>query len=189
LCNAIEADAFSDLPIAHHDKKLIILIGSTLGNLVDQDLSHFLSMLNKTLKIGEHFLITVDTCNDQALLKAYYDNTYLKELCLNVMRCLKDQILYDQKFDPELFSFKYHWNTEKGQVELRLQAEAMQHFMLENQPIVIAKSQEYHILTSRKFSIESLSKLAEQYGFRVTFTHSIENNYMLLAVLEKVSEV
>lgn len=187
-CNAIEADAFYNLPIAHNDNKIVMLIGSTLGNLVDNDLSHFLKMLNGCLKLGEHFLFTVDTCHDEALLKAYYDNIYLKELCLNIMRFLKDKALADQHFNPELFSLVYNWNKEKEQVELSLKAEASQGLMLDGEPISIEKEQSYHVLTSRKFSIQSISKLAEQYGFKLSFSYSIPNNHMLLAAIEKVTD-
>ncbi|WP_293277677.1 L-histidine N(alpha)-methyltransferase, partial [Microcoleus sp. PH2017_14_LAR_D_A] len=55
--------ALAQLPPAELGNRMVIFLGSTLGNLTDRERSSFLTQIQQALQPGEFFLLGVRNCN------------------------------------------------------------------------------------------------------------------------------
>lgn len=63
------------LPLVHSlSPLLLVFLGSTVGNLDDDELRAFLDMVSDALKPGDHFLLGVDAVKDAGVLEAAYND-------------------------------------------------------------------------------------------------------------------
>ncbi len=103
-------------------RRLVVFLGSTIGNLDPAERHAFLSLVQRGLGPGDTLLLGTDLVKDPARLVAAYDDSagVTAEFNRNVLRVLNRALGAD--LDPDDFDHVARWNAEEEQVEMRLRA-------------------------------------------------------------------
>jgi L-histidine N-alpha-methyltransferase len=103
-------------------RRLVALLGSTIGNLVPAERAAFLGELRDTLEPGDALLLGTDLVKDPDALVAAYDDRagVTAEFNRNVLRVLNRHL--DADFDPDNFAHVARWDAEHEWIEMRLRA-------------------------------------------------------------------
>ena len=103
-------------------RRLIALLGSTLGNYPPQQRAVFLRRLAGSMHDGEALLLGLDLVKDPARLVAAYDDSggVTAEFNRNVLRVLNRELAAE--FDPLRFDHVALWDPESEWIEMRLRA-------------------------------------------------------------------
>ncbi len=104
-------------------RRLIALVGSTLGNYPPGPRAGFLAGLAAGMQEGDTLLLGLDLVKDAARLVAAYDDAagVTAEFNRNVLRVLNRELGAD--FDPSAFTHVAVWNPDAEWIEMRLRAE------------------------------------------------------------------
>ncbi|APB33444.1 hypothetical protein GlitD10_1124 [Gloeomargarita lithophora Alchichica-D10] len=178
--------ALHHLPPAFQ-QRLLIFLGSTIGNLSPQEEAIFLQQIQQNLTPGDYFLLGVDLQKDVNILSsAYNDNQRITaEFNLNILHHLNHK--FNGNFNPENFQHWAFYNQELNQIEMHL-------ISLENQAIklfdlgleVILMAQEtIRTEISRKFDIRLLTKQLNHCGLPVQRVWQDERGWFALVLCQK----
>jgi L-histidine Nalpha-methyltransferase len=116
------ADSLGELP-GEPGRRLLIFLGSTIGNLEVAERRRFLERLRKAFAPGDHFLLGADLVKDAGRLVAAYDDeagvtaAFNRNLVTVLGRELKATGLR-----PDDFGHVATWNSAQSRIEMRLRA-------------------------------------------------------------------
>jgi L-histidine Nalpha-methyltransferase len=107
-------------------RRLVIFLGSTIGNLTPGPRARFLSALSDTLQPGDALLLGTDLVKDTGrLLRAYDDAAGITALFnKNVLAVVNREL--DADFDIDAFEHVARWNAEQERIEMWLRASTSQ---------------------------------------------------------------
>lgn len=177
-------DGLNYLKTISNNKKLVLFLGSNIGNFNQLQTSAFLKKLSKSLNIDDYVLIGYDLKKDDDVLnKAYNDSSGLtKDFNLNLLARMNAEL--GANFDLKKFKHYGFYNPALGAMESYIIA-------LEEQAIYIAalqktmhfeKFEPLHLECSFKFSLPHMNKLATQSGFEVEANFSDQQHYFIDAL-------
>jgi L-histidine N-alpha-methyltransferase len=108
-------------------RRLVVFLGSTIGNLTPQPRARFLASLSAVLAPGEHLLLGTDLVKDtDRLVRAYDDSAGVTAAFnRNVLAVINREL--DADFDVEAFDHVARWNSAEERIEMWLRARAAQH--------------------------------------------------------------
>lgn len=112
--------------LPHGGRRLVALLGGTLGNLPPFERTAFLGELHRVLAPGEQLLVGVGLVTDPAVMISAYDDAagVTAEFNRNMLHVLNDRLGAD--FDPLAFAHLAVWDPDLEWIEMRLAAtEAM----------------------------------------------------------------
>ena len=115
---------------------------------------------------GDYLIMGIDFNQDAKSLDAAYNNYWLEQLALNIMRRLKELVAADN-FNPEAFDFVYNWNTGKRTVEISLKAQIDQEIIIEEEHFLIRTGDSFHLINSKKFVTEEVEELMRVNNFKI----------------------
>jgi L-histidine Nalpha-methyltransferase len=121
--HGVVGDFIADLrSVPKVGRRLVVLLGGTVGNFEPDDRRRFLAALADTLDEGEHFLVGTDLVKDEETLVAAYDDAagVTAAFELNALRVL-NRVL-DADFDPDGFDYVAAWVPQASRIEMRLRA-------------------------------------------------------------------
>ncbi len=182
--HGIVADYFTGL---NHLKKissnpkLVLFLGSNIGNFKKQQSAEFLKRLWLSLNESDHVLIGYDLKKDTLTLnKAYNDSDGLtKAFNLNLLNRMNKSLGAD--FDVSKFEHYGFYNPTVGAMESHL-------ISLEKQTVYIAalekqvdfeKFETMHLESSFKFTLAEIAHLASDNGFAMKQNFSDANDYFI----------
>jgi L-histidine N-alpha-methyltransferase len=167
----IVADYSNDLPElrALREQKLVLFIGSTIGNFEPDEAVQFLQRVRHSLSPGDALLLGVDLVKDADVLHAAYNDTqgvtakFNKNMLVRINRELGGQ------FDPEAFEHVAFWNPAMSRIEMHLESRFEQNVLVRDLGRVfhLAEGERIHTENSYKFSSETMSRLVHASGFRM----------------------
>ena len=104
--------------------RLVVFLGSTIGNLLPPERAVFLAELRDTLNPGEWLLLGTDLVKDPGVLVAAYDDAagVTAQFNRNVLAVLNREL--GANFDVETFEHVAIWDAENEWIEMRLRATA-----------------------------------------------------------------
>src|ERR1700742_338669 len=107
-------------------KRLVVFLGSTIGNLTQGPRADFLSTLSDTLQPGDSLLLGTDLVKDTGRLVRAYDDSagVTAQFNRNVLAVVNREL--DADFDPSAFEHVARWNTDEDRIEMWLRASAAQ---------------------------------------------------------------
>lgn len=149
------------------DRRLVIFLGGTLGNLGPQEARDFLLHLGQGLEPGDYFLLGVDRIKPVARLEAAYNDSQgvTAEFNRNILRVVNRTTGGD--FDPRAFRHRAFYDVEKHRIEMRLVAEIPQTVHLPGIDLTFDLAAGEEILTeiSTKYDQEKAESLLAETGF------------------------
>ena len=158
------ADALGGLP-GEPGQRLLIFLGSTIGNLEVPERQEFLERLRTALAPGDHFLLGADLVKDVGRLVAAYDDAAGVTAAFN--RNLIAVLVRDLDavgVGPEDFDHVARWNPDRSRIEMRLRARRLirAYFALLEKEWRLETGEEMLTEISTKFRLADLrAELAE----------------------------
>jgi L-histidine Nalpha-methyltransferase len=152
--------ALAQLPPRIIENRMLMFLGSTMGNLDDQSRDIFLTQVQQALQPGEFFLLGVDLQKPINILEAAYNDSQgvTAAFNLNVLSHLNDR--FDGNFNLALF------NPIASQIEMHLESLTDQTVTLKALDLKISLRSKETIRTeiSRKFSLPDISDRLANHG-------------------------
>ncbi|OBA98364.1 dimethylhistidine N-methyltransferase [Mycobacteriaceae bacterium 1482268.1] len=103
-------------------RRLVVFLGSTIGNLTPGPRADFLSTLSQTLQPGDALLLGTDLVKDtDRLVRAYDDSAGVTaRFNRNVLAVVNREL--DADFDLDAFEHVARWNADEERIEMWLRA-------------------------------------------------------------------
>jgi L-histidine Nalpha-methyltransferase len=153
--------ALANLPSRIIQNRMLIFLGSTMGNLDDRSCDLFLTQVQQALQPGEFFLLGVDLQKPIDVLEAAYNDArgVTADFNLNVLRHLNRRFHGD--FNLDNFSHLAFFNSTASQIEMHLKSSIAQTVKLTalDLEISLGAGETIHTEISRKFHLPTLTEL------------------------------
>ncbi|MBI1903158.1 MAG: L-histidine N(alpha)-methyltransferase [Planctomycetia bacterium] len=142
--------------------KLILWLGSNIGNLERSEAGRFLGQIRDTLAPGDGVLIGIDLRKDSAAVEAAYDDAGGVTAAFNRNLLARINRELGGHFDLRTFQHRARYDAEVGRVEMylvsdRRQQVAIDHLRLE---VPFVAGEAIHTENSYKYSLAEIETLA-----------------------------
>ncbi|MGB8701095.1 MAG: L-histidine N(alpha)-methyltransferase [Thermosynechococcaceae cyanobacterium] len=158
--------ALSQLPRNSLKNRMLIFLGSTLGNLNEAECHDFLALIRNALQPGEFFLLGVDLQKPTAILEAAYNDAQgvTATFNLNLLSHLNQR--FQGNFDLAQFRHWAFYNPHDCQIEMHLQSLNAQTVSLQDLDFNVSLQAGETIRTeiSRKFHLPTLTTVLESHA-------------------------
>src|SRR5262249_31388739 len=107
-------------------RRLVVFLGSTIGNLTPEPRAAFLSSLAETMQEGDTLLLGTDLVKDAGRLVRAYDDSagVTARFNRNVLAVVNREL--DADFDLDAFQHVARWNTAEERIEMWLRSNVAQ---------------------------------------------------------------
>lgn len=149
--------------------KLILWLGSSIGNFEQQEAIRFLQNTVKTLSGQDYLLIGFDLIKERRVLEqAYNDNQDVTATFnLNLLSRINREL--GGEFDPNTFRHKAVYNEENSRIEMYLISTCEQDVYIADldRSYHFKKNERIHTENSHKFSLQAIDQLADEVGMEI----------------------
>jgi len=171
--NPINDDYFTALDglKAKNTTKLVLFMGSNIGNFKDDNEIEFLKSMRSNIDKGDHALIGFDLKKDpRIILDAYNDNSGVtREFNLNLLRRINEEL--GANFDISSFTHYPTYNPITGEATSYLISMKDQQVSLGDKHFDFKYAEPILMEISKKYSADNIAELAVRTGFEIV------NNY------------
>ncbi|WP_019973136.1 L-histidine N(alpha)-methyltransferase [Mycobacterium sp. 141] len=151
-------------------RRLVIFLGSTIGNLTSGPRAEFLDTLADTLQPGDSLLLGTDLVKDAARLVRAYDDSagVTAEFNRNVLAVVNRELGAD--FDPAAFEHVARWNGDEERIEMWLRTRDAQQVRVAalGLDVTFAAGEEMLTEVSCKFRPDDVTAELAKAGLRQT---------------------
>ena len=141
-------------------QRLLVFLGSTIGNLTVAETLHFLRAARAALRPGDWLLIGTDLEKDPRIIDAAYNDSQgvTAAFNLNILRHINRRFRAD--FALDRFAHRAFYNREERQIEMHLVSLAAQEVRLSTLDLIVRLARDETIETeiSRKFDLAGFAK-------------------------------
>lgn len=188
---ATYSQALQQLSTSFVGKRLIIFLGSSIGNFNTQECDRFIDRVTSALNAGDYFLLGIDLQKPAQILEAAYNDSQgiTAAFNLNMLQHLNNR--FDGNFNLNLFEHRAIYNRVKHQIEMYLIARQQQSVTLQNLNLTIELNKEEKILTeiSRKFDLVKMQKYLSDRSLNIIETYTDDRQWFGLVLCQlKLSE-
>ena len=149
--------------------RLVLWLGSNVGNFTPAEAVAFLRRLGGAMRPGDALLIGIDLRKDPASLVAAYDDAagVTARFNLNLLARINREL--GGRFDLDAFAHEARWNEAGGRVEMHLRSLRRQSVRIEalGLEISFAEGETIHTENSCKYSLQGIEELAAAAGFAI----------------------
>ncbi|HEU0202305.1 MAG TPA: L-histidine N(alpha)-methyltransferase [Burkholderiaceae bacterium] len=155
-------------------RRLVLFIGSSIGNFEHLEAMEFLSDLRSSLRAGDGLLLGTDLRKDPAILVPAYDDAagVTAAFNLNLLTRLNREV--GAHFDPAQFRHVALWNDAESRIEMHLESRLHQMVRIDalNATIRFAAGERIHTESSHKYDEATIDLVLGTAGFErvTTFT-------------------
>jgi L-histidine N-alpha-methyltransferase len=147
-------------------RKVVMFLGSNIGNMPVNDAEAFCRELHNHLSPGDMLLIGIDLKkNPKTVLAAYNDKEGItKRFNLNLLERINRELMADF----ELAKFEHYpvYDPETGSCKSYLISVEDQQVKIHNESIHFAKDEYIYMEISQKYTVMQTNQMAESAGFR-----------------------
>jgi L-histidine N-alpha-methyltransferase len=169
-------------------KKLILFLGSSIGNFEPNEARSFLKQMRSTIEDDNKnvaFLIGFDLQKDTKVLEAAYNdkNGMTAKFNLNVLSRINRDLAGE--FDLDYFSHYAFYNHKMKRIEMHLISKTDQEVRIHNigKTIRLRKDETIHTENSYKYSLNQIRDMVEDSGFEIKRNFVDKNRWFNLAFL------
>jgi dimethylhistidine N-methyltransferase len=179
--------ALAELPPRGMDNRMLIFLGSTLGNFDPSQCDRFLTQIQQALTPGEFFLLGVDLQKDPAIITAAYNDSQGVTAAFNRNILTHLNRRFGGDFVLEQFDHWAPYNAQAHQIEMYLRSRCAQTAVLTQLKAQVALEPEEVILTeiSRKFHLPTLSNDLEAHALRPLATWTDPKSWFALLLCQR----
>ncbi len=166
---------------------MVVFLGSTFGNLNDQETDRFLTQIKRYLPPGDFFLLGIDLMKNPDIIEAAYNDRagVTQEFTRNLFHRMNrelgcsidvDQIDHVAKFSPD-----------REQVEIFARFEKPQEIYIEPLDAMFKFKTDEIIQTeiSRKYHVDKLTRLLSEYGLEPIKIWTDDHDWFALFLLQR----
>lgn len=166
-------------------RRLVLFMGSTIGNLELPERLELLDGIRKLLSPGDFLLLGMDIVKDSAVLEAAYNDAagVTAAFNLNILNVINNALQAD--FNVEEFRHHAHYNHELDRIEMHLYARSAQsvHITGLDMTVEIAKGESIWTESSHKFTQETAMSMIEEAGMCLDTWYTDSLHYYGLALI------
>jgi L-histidine Nalpha-methyltransferase len=161
-------EGLGEIP-ADGTRRLVLYIGSSLGNFEPTDASQLLRDIRNQLAPGDMLLLGVDMVKDIPTLIAAYDDQRGITAAFNRNMLARINRELGADFDLKKFRHKVRWNGERSRIEMHLESLMAHEASIPSLDLSLTfrRGETIHTENSYKFTIDSAHHLLAQAGFTV----------------------
>ena len=167
------------------NKKLMLFLGSSLGNFEPKGAITFLSKLRENIKKEDSLLIGFDLQKKKNILEAAYNDVegITAKFNLNILERINKEL--NGEFDLENFEHLAYYNQVKNRIEMHLLSKVKQKVKVNklNQLFDFEKGETILTENSYKYTLKSIEQLANKSNLRVERNFLDKNEWFNLALL------
>jgi dimethylhistidine N-methyltransferase len=156
-----------------HGQKLVLFLGSNIGNFTYKEALTFLTDLNASLNKDDLVLIGFDLKKNPKVVRSAYNDSkgVTAEFNLNILKRINTEL--GARFDLSKFSFYPTYDPVTGETKSYLISKEDQNVFISglNKSFNFKKWEPIHTECSNKFDLPTIEKLAKLSGF------SLEENF------------
>jgi dimethylhistidine N-methyltransferase len=143
-------------------RKLVLWLGSNIGNLQRDEAAQFLAQVRATLTPEDRLLIGIDLRKDRAVLEEAYDDSCGVTAAFNRNLLARVNRELGGHFDVSAFRHRAVYNEEAGRVEMYLVSALAQKVKIDplGLEVSFAEGEAIHTENSYKYSPEEIKSLA-----------------------------
>lgn len=157
------------LAAAPGTRRMVMYIGSSIGNFDPKGALDVLRSVRKELAVGDRLLLGVDMVKDLPTLLAAYDDAkgVTSEFNRNVLLRINREL--EANFHPRCFRHKVRWNGELSRIEMHLESLIRQTVEIPALGIEVnlKRGETIHTENSYKFTPKQLEQMLARSGFRL----------------------
>ena len=165
-------------------KRLVLFIGSTIGNLEPPERLGLLGEIRKMLAPGDCLLLGMDLVKDISVLEAAYNDAagVTAAFDLNILNAINNALHAD--FNVESFRHRAHYNRDLDRIEMHLYANSAQtvHIADLDMMVEIAKDESIWTESSHKFTQDTVTNMLRDAGLTLDTWYTDPLNYFGLAL-------
>lgn len=162
-------DILDQLNQTESKPKVILFLGSNIGNFMENEAIRFLKQLRKVMQPFDHLLIGFDLKKSkEIILKAYDDpHGYTSDFNLNLLKRMNKEL--GANFDLDRFTHKETYDEESGEaLSFIVSSENQEIFFNElDTSISLKKDERIFVEISQKYNEDMIHYLANKSGFKV----------------------
>ncbi len=191
----ITADYIEGIKIANRiikkDKidtsKLILFLGSSIGNLEVEDAEIFLKLLSDNMSYRDRLLIGFDLKKDIKILEdAYNDEKGITaQFNLNLLRRINREL--GGRFNIKNFMHRAYYNEQYSRIEMHIVSIIEQDVYIDALKgyVRFAKDESIHTENSYKFSIDDIDGLMNKTSLKIEKHYTDDNRWFDLVLISK----
>jgi L-histidine Nalpha-methyltransferase len=149
------------------ERRLMLYIGSSIGNFEPHEASRLLERVRAGLKPGDGLLLGVDLAKDEATLLAAYNDAagVTAKFNRNLLVRLNRELGGD--FDPDAFEHHAIWNGVESRIEMHLESRIVQRVRLTalDFEVEFAPGESIHTENSYKYRPGQAEEMLGEAGF------------------------
>jgi dimethylhistidine N-methyltransferase len=150
-------------------RKLVLFIGSTIGNFEPDEAMAFLKSVHRSLQPGDALLIGFDLIKDAGVLHAAYNDAQGVTAAFNKNMLVRINRELGGSFDVDSFEHVAFWNRRKSRIEMHLESVYEQTVWVQDlgRGFHFERGERIHTENSYKFNAESIARLLRRSGFKL----------------------
>ncbi len=162
-------------------RKVILFLGSNIGNFTDEEINLFLAQLSSLCHKGDKVLIGFDLKKSPAVIMKAYNDPHGHTRCFNLNHLIRLNRELNANFDPDQFEHHTEYNPVTGEVKSFLVSKSEQVVYIADleQSFHFRKWESIFMELSRKFDYGTIDILAKDHGFRVETQYTDRLNYFV----------
>lgn len=167
-------------------RKVVMFLGSNIGNMPVDDAESFCNELRKHLSPGDMLLIGVDLKKNPAtVLAAYNDKEGItKRFNLNLLERMNREL--GATFNVTQFDHYAMYDPETGACKSYLVSQATQEVKIGEETIKFAKDEYIYMEISQKYAVEQVDEMASKSGFKSLTHFSDSKDWFVDAIWQAV---
>jgi len=177
-CVADYTGAMEEIP-AEGKRRMVLYIGSSIGNFEPADAVHVLREVRRRLDQGDKLLLGADHVKERSVLVRAYDDEAEVTAAFNKNVLTRINRELGGNFNPRLFRHRARWNHEHARIEMHLESLIAQQVRIEALELDVrfARGETIHTENSYKFTTKAVVSMLEQAGFTLTQCWSDEREW------------
>jgi len=162
-------NALARLNHVDHNPKVILFLGSNIGNFTESQANHFLSHMHGLMRTGDKLMIGFDLKKDPRVIKAAYNDAQgvTRAFNLNLLKRINAEL--EANFDLTKFIHQPTYNPETGEAKsyiLSIQDQDV-HITATNTTYHFSAWESIFVEVSQKYDHDYISRLARHNGFKI----------------------
>ena len=168
-------------------KRLVVILGGTIGNLIPSAARDFLTTVNTEMASGDYFLLGVQLITDRRRLEAAYNDAQgiTAKFNKNIIRVLRNT--FGAESNPENYDHVARYNEEAHRIEMWLRSRQDQNLNIPdlNLSVTLKRGEEIRTEISTKYDQHLAEELLGSSGFEMIKWYTDPDNLIGLALAQK----
>lgn len=176
------------IKVANTQPKMVLFLGSTIGNFDRQECDRFINLVNSSLNSGDYFLLGIDLQKSPEVLEAAYNDSQGVTAAFNLNMLQHLNWKFQGNFDLNLFQHRAIYNQQACQIEMYLTSQQAHTVRLDVLDLTVEFAEGESILTeiSRKFNLEKMAQYLASKELKLCHTYTDPQKWFGVLLSQKI---